>query len=311
MPSFPGNSTPFNDKFKSEPAENYAKMYGGRWREPSQGVWTLHWPEDAIQDFYLNNILIHELGHLLDDRNSSYIDRERYAEWFAIEHGYRATGGGGVWFDSETLEPALGPVTSSPERRKWLRSGDAWIDTGRSYDSAPADVPYSGSSVGGDGDYWHVQSLGWSTDLVVRTDAGGPCALAATTDDRYGISAEAAGDTMYFRNSTVTVAVNDEEVRGFLEWANNGPAAVAPSGDAFFLVDGGHMIVRYDGRTLHPISLATARGAHAIAVDAQGDLWVAGDGFIHVRRDGLSHARCHGRIDRRPGRSRYRGPIRH
>lgn len=71
-----------------------ARMYGGRWDQPEAGVWTLTWSEEAIRDFYLNNILIHELGHLLDERNSTYTDRERFAEWFAIEYGYRATGGG-------------------------------------------------------------------------------------------------------------------------------------------------------------------------------------------------------------------------
>ena len=25
----------------------------------------------------------------MDDRNTSYVDRERYAEWFALEHGYK------------------------------------------------------------------------------------------------------------------------------------------------------------------------------------------------------------------------------
>lgn len=73
---------------------NEAKMYGGRWDEPSPGVWTLTWREEAAEDFYLNNILIHELGHLVDDRNTRYIDRERFAEWFAIHYGYRKTGGG-------------------------------------------------------------------------------------------------------------------------------------------------------------------------------------------------------------------------
>jgi len=72
---------------------NEAKMYGGRWDRPVTGVWRLQWTESTIQDFYLNNILIHELGHLLDDRNTSYTDRERYAEWFAIEYGYLPTGG--------------------------------------------------------------------------------------------------------------------------------------------------------------------------------------------------------------------------
>lgn len=72
---------------------NEARMYGGRWDEPGPGWWRLRWTEQAIRDFYLNNILIHELGHLIDERNSTYVDRERYAEWFAIEYGYRATGG--------------------------------------------------------------------------------------------------------------------------------------------------------------------------------------------------------------------------
>jgi hypothetical protein len=72
---------------------NEVRMYGGRWDEPAPGSWRLTWSRPAIEDFYLNNILIHELGHLIDDRNSGYADRERFAEWFAIQYGYRATGG--------------------------------------------------------------------------------------------------------------------------------------------------------------------------------------------------------------------------
>lgn len=68
---------------------NEARMYGGRWTPEPGGVWSLVWTEEAIQDFYLNNILIHELGHLLDDRNSRAADRERFAEWFAVRYGYR------------------------------------------------------------------------------------------------------------------------------------------------------------------------------------------------------------------------------
>lgn len=70
-----------------------SKMYGGRWEQPEVGVWRLIWSESSARDFQLNNVLIHELGHLIDDRNSSYIDQERFAEWFAIEYGYRHTGG--------------------------------------------------------------------------------------------------------------------------------------------------------------------------------------------------------------------------
>jgi hypothetical protein len=68
---------------------NEARMYGGCWSQESRGVWRLEWTEEAVRDFYLNNILIHELGHLVDLRNTGYVDRERYAEWFSLEYGYK------------------------------------------------------------------------------------------------------------------------------------------------------------------------------------------------------------------------------
>ena len=70
---------------------NEARMYGGQWIQTAAEEWKLVWTESAIKDFYLNNILIHELGHILDDRNQRPADRERYAEWFAIEYGYLPT----------------------------------------------------------------------------------------------------------------------------------------------------------------------------------------------------------------------------
>lgn len=68
-----------------------ARMYGGKWMQDSPTSWKLVWSEESIKDFYLNNILIHELGHLLDDRNTRAVDRERYAEWFALNYGYKAS----------------------------------------------------------------------------------------------------------------------------------------------------------------------------------------------------------------------------
>jgi hypothetical protein len=65
-----------------------ASMYGAQWSQRG-GKWELLWTEAAIRDFYLNNVLIHELGHILDSRNSSHRDRERFAEWFALEVGYK------------------------------------------------------------------------------------------------------------------------------------------------------------------------------------------------------------------------------
>ncbi|MBW3540640.1 MAG: hypothetical protein KY476_10240 [Planctomycetes bacterium] len=69
-----------------------ANMYGGRWI-PDGGCWRLEWTPETIRDFYLNNVLIHEIGHVLDNRNSSFEARERYANWFAIEYGYRTSRG--------------------------------------------------------------------------------------------------------------------------------------------------------------------------------------------------------------------------
>lgn len=69
-----------------------ARMHGGRWSQEGD-VWHLSWSEEAIKDFYLNNVLIHELGHVNDDRNTNFDRRERYANWFAIEYGYRASRG--------------------------------------------------------------------------------------------------------------------------------------------------------------------------------------------------------------------------
>jgi hypothetical protein len=82
------------ERFKTPPKPAQlieARMYGGRWEQDGPASWKLVWTETALKDFYLNNILIHELGHLLDDRNSRSTDRERYAEWFAVQYGYKPT----------------------------------------------------------------------------------------------------------------------------------------------------------------------------------------------------------------------------
>lgn len=67
-----------------------ARMYGGVWVY-ERPYWILRWTKDTIRDFYLNSVLIHEIGHINDDRNHRSKDRERYADWFAIEYGYRTS----------------------------------------------------------------------------------------------------------------------------------------------------------------------------------------------------------------------------
>ena len=83
MPS--GVSTRRTEPLSSSGRERFWR----RWVQVAENNWRLEWTEESVRDFYLNNILIHELGHLVDTRNSSYADRERYAEWFALEYGYK------------------------------------------------------------------------------------------------------------------------------------------------------------------------------------------------------------------------------
>lgn len=85
---------------------NEARMFGGVWEPEGGSAWKLVWSKAALEDFYLNNVLIHELGHVLDLRNTSYRDRERFAEWFAIEHGYKPS--------RRFVRAASGPAPNPP-----------------------------------------------------------------------------------------------------------------------------------------------------------------------------------------------------
>lgn len=49
----------------------------------------VQWDMDSIKCFYRDNILIHELGHITDDKNSREVERERYAEEFVTKWGRR------------------------------------------------------------------------------------------------------------------------------------------------------------------------------------------------------------------------------
>ncbi len=69
-----------------------AGMYGGVWSQHGR-VWHLTCNESTLRDFYLNNVLIHEIGHVLDDRNTNPRKREQFANWYATEYGYRASRG--------------------------------------------------------------------------------------------------------------------------------------------------------------------------------------------------------------------------
>ena len=69
-----------------------ARMFGAEWSQIGQ-EWKLTWTRESIRDFYLNNVLIHEVGHVNDTRNTNSHKREQFAIWFATEFGYRASRG--------------------------------------------------------------------------------------------------------------------------------------------------------------------------------------------------------------------------
>ena len=83
-------------------------MHGGSVEHQSPDGWKLVWSEEAIRDFYLNNILIHELGHLVDTRNTRYVDRERFASGFRWAG---VTSGASVWRSANSRSAA---GTTSP-----------------------------------------------------------------------------------------------------------------------------------------------------------------------------------------------------
>ena len=70
------------DRFRT--GEEFAVTFGGQGAD-----WFA-----TLRDLVSEDPDTSRLGHLVDEKNSSYMECESYAEWFAIEHGYRASGGG-------------------------------------------------------------------------------------------------------------------------------------------------------------------------------------------------------------------------
>jgi hypothetical protein len=43
----------------------------------------------SLKRYYLQNVLIHEIAHHIDQTNTTFRKRENFAKWFATEYGYR------------------------------------------------------------------------------------------------------------------------------------------------------------------------------------------------------------------------------
>jgi hypothetical protein len=62
---------------------------GGKWDQPTHDRWRCTHTPETMKRLYLDNVLVHEIGHLNDQRNASYHKREAFAEHFAREYGIR------------------------------------------------------------------------------------------------------------------------------------------------------------------------------------------------------------------------------
>ena len=88
--------TPFpkaqlQQRSKRLPAPHIQREYeraGARY-EHRDGWWIRTFTIDALMTFYLRDVLIHELGHHVDNYNRKYGDKEKFAEWFATKFGYK------------------------------------------------------------------------------------------------------------------------------------------------------------------------------------------------------------------------------
>lgn len=81
-------------KCKSLPKPSVLNDYkrAGATITPEGKRWCIRFDEKSLRQFYLRDVLLHELGHHVDAENfrsKSARKAEGFAEWFASEHGYR------------------------------------------------------------------------------------------------------------------------------------------------------------------------------------------------------------------------------
>lgn len=72
---------------KPNPASAQERLeFGAYWRK-IEGEWWLCWDKDSLRDYVLNHVLLHEVGHSLDDVYYGANRGEEFAEAFAHRVG--------------------------------------------------------------------------------------------------------------------------------------------------------------------------------------------------------------------------------
>lgn len=66
-----------------------ANKYGGKIIEDGK-YHSVQWTKESIKHFYLENILVHELAHVYDRKNTRNVDRERFAEGYVLKYGSKS-----------------------------------------------------------------------------------------------------------------------------------------------------------------------------------------------------------------------------
>lgn len=79
---------------RSAPKPNVANEYkrAGATIARQGNRWLIRFDEKSLKQFYLRDVLIHELGHHVDAMcygAKTHKKAEGFAEWFAVEYGYR------------------------------------------------------------------------------------------------------------------------------------------------------------------------------------------------------------------------------
>lgn len=80
--------------YRTQPKPSVCHEYerhGAIWKKEGR-LWKLEFSLEALRSFYIRDVLIHELGHHVDNlvlRIKNLNHCERFAEWFALEFGMR------------------------------------------------------------------------------------------------------------------------------------------------------------------------------------------------------------------------------
>jgi hypothetical protein len=91
---FPYPRSQMNIHFSRQPKPSYLqefKRVGAEVIQEDSGV-TINFTVQSLEEFYLRDVLMHELGHHVDRHSGKDHRRsEAFAEWFALEYGLKHT----------------------------------------------------------------------------------------------------------------------------------------------------------------------------------------------------------------------------